>query len=92
MYFWEKGFKFLDVSSGRVYTWRDVILMNLSFLLNKMHEDAGRSLHYEINLIRSTLLNPSDSGGITDFSHNIEHSGPDCGDSHVPTEMDNGVL
>ncbi|WVZ90565.1 hypothetical protein U9M48_036856 [Paspalum notatum var. saurae] len=54
-----KGFKCLDVSSGRVYISRDVIFDEEVFPFSKLHPNAGALLRSEISLLPSSLLNPT---------------------------------
>jgi hypothetical protein len=54
-----KGFKCLDVASGRVYVSRDVIFDENIFPFSKLHSNAGARLRAEINLLDPTLLNPN---------------------------------
>ena len=51
-----KGFKCLEVSSGRVYISRDVD-ENI-FPFSELHSNAGVHLRCEIDLLHPTLLNP----------------------------------
>lgn len=52
-----KGFKCLDVSSGRVYISRDVIFDETEFPFSKLHANAGARLRAEIALLPTHLLN-----------------------------------
>jgi hypothetical protein len=45
-----KGFKCLDVSTGRVYVSRDVVFDENIFPFAKLHSDAGAKLRSEILL------------------------------------------
>ena len=58
-----KGFKCLDISTGRVYISRDVIFDENVFPFASLHPNAGARLHAEILLLSPELLNPSDHGG-----------------------------
>jgi hypothetical protein len=53
-----KGFKCLDVSTGRVYISRDVVFDENTFPFSKLHPNAGARLQLEILLLPSNLLNP----------------------------------
>jgi hypothetical protein len=55
-----KGFKCLDISSGRIYISRDVIFDENVFPFSRLHENAGARLRSEILLLSPSLLNPSD--------------------------------
>ena len=58
-----KGFKCLDISTGRVYISRDVIFDENVFPFASLHPNAGARLRAEILLLSQELLNPSDHGG-----------------------------
>jgi hypothetical protein len=60
-----KGFKCLDINSGRIYISRDVIFDETIFPFATLHANAGQRLRPEILLLPSHLLNPSqfDHGG-----------------------------
>jgi histone deacetylase 1/2 len=51
-----KGFKCLDVSSGRVFISRDVIFDESIFPFSELHSNAGARLRAEINLLPSDLV------------------------------------
>lgn len=57
-----KGFKCLDISTGRVYISRDVVFDETVFPFEKLHANAGALLRSEILLLPSNLLNPAHSG------------------------------
>jgi hypothetical protein len=52
-----KGYKCLDISTGRVYISRDVIFDENVFPFSELHPNAGARLRSEINLLHPTLLN-----------------------------------
>ena len=60
-----KGYKCLDISSGRIYISRDVIFDETIFPFAKLHDNAGICLISEILLLPPHLLNPGqfDHGG-----------------------------
>jgi hypothetical protein len=51
-----KGYKCLDVSSGRVYISRDVVFDETVFPFSKMDANADARLRTEINLLHPTLV------------------------------------
>jgi hypothetical protein len=51
-----KGYKWLEVSSGRVYNSRDVIFNEEVFSFTELHSSAGGCLQAEINLLHTHLL------------------------------------
>jgi histone deacetylase 1/2 len=57
-----KGFKCLEISSGRVYISRDVVFDEAEFPFSKLHSNVGARLRKEISLLPPSLLNISDSG------------------------------
>jgi histone deacetylase 1/2 len=57
-----KGFKCLEISSGRVYISRDVVFDETKFPFSKLHSNAGARLRKEISLLPPNLLNISESG------------------------------
>jgi hypothetical protein len=58
-----KGFKCLDIYSGRVYISRDVIFNENVFLFASLHSNAGTRYHSDIVLL------PSNSFGDNDFAN-----------------------
>jgi hypothetical protein len=52
-----KGFKCLDLATGRIYISRDVISYENSFPFSKLYSNAGPKLHYEILLLPPALTN-----------------------------------
>jgi histone deacetylase 1/2 len=55
-----KGFKCLDISTGRIYISRDVVFDEAVFPFSQLHPNAGALLRKEIVLLPSSLLNPGD--------------------------------
>ncbi|WVZ90814.1 hypothetical protein U9M48_037076 [Paspalum notatum var. saurae] len=53
-----KGFKCLDISSGRVYISRDVTFDESMFPFSNLKPSTGRRLQEEISLLSPSLLNP----------------------------------
>lgn len=65
-----KGFKCLDISTGRVYIFRDVIFDENVFPFSQLHSNAGARLRAEISLLPSSLVpHCTDQGG----EHGIDH-------------------
>ena len=58
-----KGYKCLDISTGRVYISCDVVFDESVFLFEKLHPNAGARLRQEILLLPNHLLSGSDHGG-----------------------------
>lgn len=54
-----KGFKCLDVSTGRIYISRDVIFHETILPFAELHPNVGACLQSEILLLPSHLLNSS---------------------------------
>jgi hypothetical protein len=73
-----KGYKCLDIKSGRVYISRDVVLDETLFPFAKLHPNAGARLRSEISLL-SPLLSGADStnDSVDDSSTNAS---PECTD------------
>jgi hypothetical protein len=61
-----KGYKCLEVSTGRVYISRDVVFDEHIFPFVELHANAGARLRAQINLLPSTLFPSSnlDNRGI----------------------------
>jgi hypothetical protein len=57
-----KGFKCLDVSTGRIYISRDVVFDEDIFPFLKLHPNAGARLRSEVQLLPSHLAPPANSG------------------------------
>jgi hypothetical protein len=60
-----KGFKCLDISTGRIYISRDVVFDEQVFPFSKLHTNAGAHLRYEIELLPPTLFDLSSFGSTT---------------------------
>lgn len=58
-----KGYKCLDISTGRVYISRDVIFDETVFPFASLHTNAGARLRREISLLPAELLSTIDHGG-----------------------------
>jgi hypothetical protein len=52
-----KGFKCLEISSGRIHISRDVVFDETEFPFSKLHSNAGARLQEEISLLSPNLLN-----------------------------------
>jgi histone deacetylase 1/2 len=66
-----KGFKCLEISSGRVYISRDVVFDETEFPFSKLHSNVGARLREEISLLSPNLLNISESEQLGDQSANL---------------------
>lgn len=55
-----KGFKCLDITTGRIYISRDVVFDEAVFPFSKLRPNAGASLRKEIVLLPSSLRNTGD--------------------------------
>jgi hypothetical protein len=91
-----KGYKCLEVLSGRVYISRDVIFDEKAFLFTEFHSNAGARLHAEINLLPTHLLPSSNVGprgtNLTDDSllqNNLTpvYNGEICGEFGVQMQV-----
>jgi hypothetical protein len=51
-----KGYKCLEVSSGRVYISRDVTFDEEVFPFSELNPNAGARLHTDVALLRPTLF------------------------------------
>jgi hypothetical protein len=69
-----KGYKCLDVSSGRVYISRDVVFDETMFLFSKLHPNVGAHLRSEISLLPSPLVDPIMIRGISMDATNVPTS------------------
>jgi histone deacetylase 1/2 len=74
-----KGFKCLEVSTGRVYISRDVVFDESEFPFSKLHPNAGARLREEISLLPLNLLNPSKSEHLGDHVTNLPDDSNSCG-------------
>jgi hypothetical protein len=81
-----KGFKYLDVSTGRIYISRDVVFDESVFPFTKLHPNAGVRLRSKILLLPPSLIPPESlHNGVnnlgeptTNFPH---HVNANCGSS-----------
>lgn len=94
-----KGFKCLDIFTGRVHVSRDVIFDENVFPFSNLHSNAGARLKSEI-ILHPTLFNPSnlDLGGeqvddqFTDFpSPGANNSGTGILQNNVADHVQNGI-
>jgi hypothetical protein len=76
-----KGFKCLEVSTGRVYISRDVVFDESEFPFSKLHPNAGARLREEISLLPLNLLNPSKSEHLGDHVTNLPDDSNSCGEN-----------
>jgi hypothetical protein len=63
-----KGFKCLDISTGRIYISRDVVFYEGVFPFASLHPNAGAQLRSEV------LLLPQNTGGTTTHKHMVDDS------------------
>jgi hypothetical protein len=66
-----KGYKCLDVSSGRVYISRDIVFDEIVFPFSKLHPNGGAHLRSEISLLPSSLVDPIMVWGIAMDATNV---------------------
>lgn len=66
-----KGYKCLDISTGRVYISRDVVFDESVFPFANLHPNAGAQLRAELLLLPSVLRNPSNSDQEGDLRHDF---------------------
>jgi hypothetical protein len=66
-----KGYKCLDVSSGRVYISRDIVFDETVFPFSKLHPNDGAHLRSEISLLPSSLVDPIMAWGIAMDATNV---------------------
>jgi histone deacetylase 1/2 len=78
-----KGFKCLDISTGRIYISRDVVFDEAVFPFAALHSNAGALLQKEIILLPPSLRNPGDEN-CYDFNSTNATNVPDA--STVPQE------
>ncbi len=80
-----KGFKCLDVSSGRVYVSHDVTFDEQVFPFATLHPNAGARLRAEISLLPSNLMNNTlDQGGEEQYDQMFN--------IHVPNATDDACI
>jgi histone deacetylase 1/2 len=80
-----KGYKCLDISSGRVYISRDVIFDEAIFPFSELHEDAGARLRKEVEVLPD-LFYPS-RGLIVHDSSMINGSNMPVNSVHQPANQ-----
>jgi hypothetical protein len=87
-----KGFKCLEVSSGRVYISRDVVFDESEFPFSKLHSNVGAHLREEISLLPFNLLNPPESeqlgGHVTNLPDDSDNSGENSNENRVSNTPD----
>lgn len=67
-----KGFKCLDISSGRIYISRYVVFDEEVFPFSLLHPNAEALLPKEIVLLQNHLLNPGDVSCVTNVANGFE--------------------
>jgi hypothetical protein len=78
-----KGFKCLDISTGRIYISRDVIFDENVFPFSKLHENAGARLRSEILLLPPSLIS---SNGVANIELPMTNSSPDVFESEITNQ------
>ena len=80
-----KGYKCLDISTGRVYISRDVVFDEHVFPFSKLHPNAGALLRSQILLLPEHLANPDSTnlqdkslGQLTNTHENSDESDASC--------------
>lgn len=69
-----KGFKCLNVSTGRIYISRDVVFDEQIFPFSQLHANAGAQLRKEVVPLPPNLLNPGGVSCVTPDITNISGS------------------
>jgi hypothetical protein len=94
-----KGYKCLDIVTGRVYVSRDVVFDELVFTFAALHSNVGARLRAEISLLPPFLLESTSYGGrsmeIDHMPKSIDASLQLCAmqdSSQVPLAEDRAVL
>jgi hypothetical protein len=82
-----KGFKCLDINTGRVYISRDVIFDEDIFPFASLHENAGARLRHEISLLHEHLLS-SHHGGVGGIDHYFANTNPNDSESDVASHQE----
>jgi hypothetical protein len=78
-----KGFKCLDISTGRIYISRDVIFDENVFPFSKLHENAGARLRSEILLLPPSLIS---SNGVANIELPMTNSSSDVFESKITNQ------
>jgi len=84
-----KGFKCLDVKTGRIYISRDVVFDESIYPFASLHSNAGARLQSEIIQLPFSLLNPS-SWGRTVADHVPNDSSERTNELHEPCSENQG--
>lgn len=77
-----KGYKCLEVSTGRVYISRDVVFDEHIFPFAELHANAGARLRAQINLLPSTLF-PSSNLDNRGIFNTADHTLPDVTEANA---------
>lgn len=64
-----KGYKYLDISTSRIYISRDVIFDEEIFPFSKLHANAGARFRAELSLLPLSLLNLPNPRGMAVHDH-----------------------
>jgi hypothetical protein len=96
-----KGYKCLDVSTGRVYISHDVIFDEENFPFSELHPNVGARLKSEIALLDPTLFHHYTCGGKPIFdcivdnpataNETVEAIGQNAGENSTPTTAQAGM-
>lgn len=86
-----KGFKCIDVATGRIYISRDVIFYETIFPFSELHPNAGARLRSEILHLPSHLHNSSRDGTIPDHVNDTQTDATNRGWSSAESSVQNDV-
>ena len=64
-----KGYKCLEISTGRIYISREVIFDETLFPFSKLHPNAGALLRAEIALLSDPTILPDSGGELNERDH-----------------------
>jgi histone deacetylase 1/2 len=75
-----KGFKCLDINTGRIYISRDVIFDEEVFPFSHLHSNAGARLRSKILLLPTSLRNPRDESVVDPVSNSASENSNSFGE------------